>query len=162
MLMVALVLAVIGLVALVVAVVTNNEMVAWVCIAASSLGVIVLIVDAIRERTGEHTGEHTGEQPSGLVQESGPDDSAVPFVADADDIDVPGTDVIDVVDVTEVVDVTDSIAIEDHPEELVHDEPEYDMPGDDEPEYEESAEEAAIHIVDEVPEPERRSSSDEV
>ena len=133
MLMVALVLAVIGLVALVVAVVTNNEMVAWVCIAASSLGVIVLIADAIRERMGEHT----GEQPSGLVQESGPDDSAVPFVADADDIDVPGTDVIDVVDVTEVVyvtevvDVTDSIAIEDHPEELVHDEPEYDMPGDD-------------------------------
>jgi hypothetical protein len=158
MLMVALVLAVIGLVALVVAVVTNNEMVAWVCIAASSLGVIVLIADAIRERMGEHT----GEQPSGLVQESGPDDSAVPFVADADDIDVPGTDVIDVVDVTEVVDVTDSIAIEDHPEELVHDEPEYDMPGDDEPEYEESAEEAAIHIVDEVPEPEQRSSSDEV
>ena len=35
------------------------------------------------------------------------------------------------------------------PEELVHDEPEYDMPSDDEPEYSESAEDAAIHIVDE-------------
>jgi len=50
MLIVALVLAVIGLAALVTAVVTSNELVAWVCIAASVLGVILLIVDAIRER----------------------------------------------------------------------------------------------------------------
>ncbi|MGB3010196.1 MAG: hypothetical protein WBB54_02265, partial [Mycobacterium sp.] len=85
MLMVALILAVIGLVALVAAVATNNEMVAWVCIAASSLGVIVLIVDAIRERTGERT--------SDPIEESGPDNSAVPFAADAEDIDVPSIDV---------------------------------------------------------------------
>ena len=50
MLIVALVLAVIGLAALVTAVVTSNELVAWVCIAASVIGVILLIVDALRER----------------------------------------------------------------------------------------------------------------
>ena len=50
MLIVALVLAVIGLAALVTAVVTSNEVIAWVCLAASSLGVILLIVDAVRER----------------------------------------------------------------------------------------------------------------
>lgn len=50
MLVVALVLAVVGLAALVTAVVTSNELVAWVCIAASVLGVILLIIDAIRER----------------------------------------------------------------------------------------------------------------
>jgi hypothetical protein len=50
MLIVALVLAVVGLAALVTAVVTSNELVAWVCIAASVLGVILLIIDAVRER----------------------------------------------------------------------------------------------------------------
>jgi hypothetical protein len=51
MLIVALVLAVIGLAALVTAVVTSNELIAWVCIAASVIGVILLIVDAVRERS---------------------------------------------------------------------------------------------------------------
>ena len=41
MLIVALVLAVIGLAALVTAVVTSNELVAWVCIGASGLGVLL-------------------------------------------------------------------------------------------------------------------------
>lgn len=50
MLIIALVLALIGLVALVFAVVTSNELVAWVCIGASVLGVILLIIDAVRER----------------------------------------------------------------------------------------------------------------
>ena len=50
MLIVALVLAVIGLAALVTAVVTGNEVVAWVCIGTSGLGVLLLIVDAVRER----------------------------------------------------------------------------------------------------------------
>jgi hypothetical protein len=50
MLIVALVLAVVGLAALVTAVVTSNELVAWVCIGASVIGVILLIIDAIRER----------------------------------------------------------------------------------------------------------------
>ena len=51
MLIVALVLAVVGLAALVTAVVTSNEMIAWVCIAASVIGVVLLIVDALRERS---------------------------------------------------------------------------------------------------------------
>lgn len=59
MLIVALVLAVIGLAALVTAVVTSNELVAWVCIAASVVGVILLIVDAIRER--QHRGTDDAE-----------------------------------------------------------------------------------------------------
>ncbi len=50
MLIIALVLAVIGLAALVTAVVTSNELIAWVCIAASVVGVLLLIIDAIRER----------------------------------------------------------------------------------------------------------------
>ena len=50
MLIIALVLALIGLVALVFAVVTSNELVAWVCIGASILGVVLLIVDALQER----------------------------------------------------------------------------------------------------------------
>jgi hypothetical protein len=49
-LIIALVLAVIGLAALVFAVVTSNEFIAYICIAASVLGVILLIVDALRER----------------------------------------------------------------------------------------------------------------
>jgi hypothetical protein len=53
MLIIALVLALIGLVALVFAVVTSNELVAWVCIGASVLGVVLLIVDALRERQGQ-------------------------------------------------------------------------------------------------------------
>ena len=51
MLIVALVLAVIGLAALVAAVVTSNELIAWVCVAASVIGVLLLIVDAVRERS---------------------------------------------------------------------------------------------------------------
>ncbi|WP_396915555.1 hypothetical protein [Mycolicibacterium sp.] len=51
MLIIALVLAVIGLAALVTAVVTSNELIAWVCIGASVIGVILLIVDALRERS---------------------------------------------------------------------------------------------------------------
>ena len=51
MLIVALVLAVIGLAALVTAVVTSNELIAWVCIAASVVGVVLLIIDALRERS---------------------------------------------------------------------------------------------------------------
>ncbi|MGV0698360.1 hypothetical protein [Mycolicibacter sinensis] len=50
MLIIALVLAAIGLAALVFAVVTSNALVAWVCIVASLLGVLLLIVDALRER----------------------------------------------------------------------------------------------------------------
>jgi hypothetical protein len=63
MLIVALVLAVVGLAALVTAVVTSNELVAWVCIGASVLGVILLIVDAIRERGHVDRADATGDGP---------------------------------------------------------------------------------------------------
>jgi membrane protein implicated in regulation of membrane protease activity len=61
MLIVALVLAVIGLAALVTAVVTSNELIAWVCIGASVIGVVLLIVDALRERS---KGEQSDETPA--------------------------------------------------------------------------------------------------
>jgi flagellar biosynthesis/type III secretory pathway M-ring protein FliF/YscJ len=61
MLIVALVLAVIGLAALVTAVVTSNELIAWVCIAASVIGVVLLIVDALRERSRGEPSEAPAE-----------------------------------------------------------------------------------------------------
>src|SRR4029079_9615400 len=66
MLMVSLVLAVIGLAALVTAVVTSNELIAWVCIGASVIGVMLLIVDALRERSGgdEGRGADAGDDDS--------------------------------------------------------------------------------------------------
>jgi hypothetical protein len=56
MLIISLVLAVIGLAALVFAVITSNELVAWVCIGASVLGVVLLIVDALQERQRREAG----------------------------------------------------------------------------------------------------------
>ncbi|KUI33363.1 hypothetical protein AU195_03705 [Mycobacterium sp. IS-1496] len=60
MLIIALVLAVIGLAALVTAVVTGNAVIAWVCIAASVVGVVLLIVDAVRERSRKPAAARTG------------------------------------------------------------------------------------------------------
>jgi hypothetical protein len=83
MLIIALVLALIGLAALVFAVVTSNELVAWACIAASALGVVLLIVDALRERQRRDAGtdgeaaqaaaedEATLEYPEEVPEESG-------------------------------------------------------------------------------------------
>jgi hypothetical protein len=62
MLIIALVLAVIGLAALVFAVVTSNALVAWVCIGASVLGVLLLIIDALTERHDRASGS---AEPSG-------------------------------------------------------------------------------------------------
>lgn len=62
MLIIALVLALIGLVALVFAVVTSNELVAWVCIAASVVGVVLLILDALRERQRRELGGDEAEE----------------------------------------------------------------------------------------------------
>ena len=75
MLIIALVLALIGLVALVFAVVTSNELVAWVCIGASVLGVVLLIIDALRERQRRDAGVSDGDDH----------DEAAP--ADAADVD---------------------------------------------------------------------------
>jgi hypothetical protein len=70
MLIIALVLAVIGLAALVFAVVTSNELVAWVCIGASVLGVVLLIIDALRERQRREAGTATKE--SGTAEDDDP------------------------------------------------------------------------------------------
>jgi hypothetical protein len=86
MLIIALVLALIGLVALVFAVVTSNEMVAWVCIGASVLGVVLLIVDALRERQGrdtvplEHDSETDSETEEGSESAAGDGDDAAASV----------------------------------------------------------------------------------
>lgn len=76
MLIVALVLAVIGLAALVTAVVTSNELIAWVCIAASVIGVLLLIVDAVRERSRRDAGEAAaGSEEAQPEPEDYPDDA---------------------------------------------------------------------------------------
>ena len=76
----ALVLAVIGLAALVTAVVTSNELIAWVCIAASVIGVVLLIVDALRERSRADAG---GDE-SGAAAEDAEFDADYPEDAPAD------------------------------------------------------------------------------
>ena len=81
MLIVALVLAVIGLAALVTAVVTSNELIAWVCIAASVIGVLLLIVDALRERS-----RGRDEDVAEAVEEDPADETTViPAVTEAED-----------------------------------------------------------------------------
>ena len=150
MLIVALVLAVIGLAALVTAVVTSNEIVAWVCIGASGLGVLLLVVDAIRDRA--RRGAMAAPVAAGAV---------VAAAAETEVIEPEeSTEVIESVEAgrspeapdlrdADMEDLEAEIADEDHPEEVVHDEPDYDLPSDDEQEFPESAEEAAIHTVDE-------------
>lgn len=82
MLIVALVLALIGLGALVMAVVTSNELIAWVCIAASVIGVVLLIVDALRDRSRGDAGEQVsdtddpGDAESDYVEDY-PDEAAI-------------------------------------------------------------------------------------
>ncbi|MGX9792191.1 DUF308 domain-containing protein [Mycobacterium sp. MMS18-G62] len=84
MLIVALVLAVIGLAALVTAVVTSNELIAWVCIGASVIGVVLLIIDALRERSRGDAGEAPAEveESESEYVEDYPDEAPV---AEADD-----------------------------------------------------------------------------
>jgi hypothetical protein len=93
MLIVALVLAVIGLAALVTAVVTSNELVAWVCIGASVLGVILLIVDAIRERQHVDSGADAGDGAPADVVGGGEaiDETYKNFDAEYPDEDEPAT-----------------------------------------------------------------------
>jgi hypothetical protein len=150
MLIVALVLAVIGLAALVTAVVTSNELVAWVCIAASVLGVILLIVDAIRERQSRAPIDGAVAAPAQEPEEhEEPVESAT-----ADVVAYSEEETADSTYSTFDADYPDEsleeeVAAEDHPEEVVSDDPESDTPDDDEPELPEPAEEAAVHTVDE-------------
>jgi hypothetical protein len=79
-LIISLVLAVIGLAALVFAVITSNELVAWVCIGASVLGVVLLIIDALQERQRREAGP-ASHGPGA----AGGDDEAADYPADAVD-----------------------------------------------------------------------------
>ncbi|BBX45138.1 hypothetical protein GCM10009641_22700 [Mycobacterium cookii] len=84
MLIISLVLAVIGLAALVFAVITSNELVAWVCIGASVLGVILLIIDALQERQRREAGA--------AASDTGPTDDAHDLDAQSHDDDDPVVD----------------------------------------------------------------------
>ncbi|MBU3685145.1 MAG: hypothetical protein FGM25_01900 [Mycobacterium sp.] len=133
MLIIAVVLAVIGLASLVAAVATSNEIFAWVCIASSAMGVILLAADAIRERK----------------QRRWEAIAASTAAADAE-AELAKTDIIETIETGETGEAGETgDGAEDAPDEIVHDEPEADMPSDDEPEYPEPAEEAAMHILEE-------------
>ncbi|WP_144207355.1 cytochrome d ubiquinol oxidase subunit II [Mycobacterium tilburgii] len=82
MLIIALVLALIGLVALVFAVVTSNELVAWVCIGVSVLGVVLLIVDALREH--QHRDTAAAEDDTDDAHDDQPEDDATLDYPDED------------------------------------------------------------------------------
>lgn len=79
MLIVALVLAAVGLAALVTAVVTSNEVLAFVCIAAAAVGVVLMIIDAIRDR---HAGALESDEESDA--DEGESDEAEPEALVAD------------------------------------------------------------------------------
>ena len=182
MLIVALILAVIGLAALIAAVVTSNELIAWVCIGASGFGILLLIIDAIRERTYRRAVLPAGVEATEITEVVEP----VEVTEVVEPVEV--TEVIEPVEVAEVVEpievaevvepaevteivyedeipsstdyfahdteyvaaateLSPEVVVEDHPEELVYSEPDYDTPSDDEPEFPAPAEEAAIHVV---------------
>jgi hypothetical protein len=82
-LIISLVLAVIGLAALVFAVITSNELVAWVCIGASVLGVVLLIIDALQERQRREAGPAAHD--SGPAHDTPDDEEAADYPADAID-----------------------------------------------------------------------------
>ncbi|UMB71657.1 DUF308 domain-containing protein [Mycobacterium paraterrae] len=82
MLIISLVLAVIGLAALVFAVITSNELVAWVCIGASVLGVVLLIVDALQERQRRGTGSTASDSSTPDTHD---DEPAADYPDDADE-----------------------------------------------------------------------------
>ena len=161
MLIVALVLAVIGLAALVTAVVTSNEIVAWVCIGASALGVLLLVIEAIRERQQRRAGDAVAAGIATAETDLPDADEATEFVIydghepESEQVTMESeqqaeidTEVVVEDDPDEEADLDEEIAAEDHPEEVIHDEPEYDTYSDDEQEFPDSAEEAALHTVE--------------
>jgi hypothetical protein len=104
MLIVALVLAVIGLISLVTAVVTSNEIIAWVCIGASVVGVLLLIVDAIRERQRGVTVAVSDDQVAAGTGAAGGSIEETYQNFDAEYPEESVTEVAEVTDVTEVGD----------------------------------------------------------
>ncbi len=96
MLIVALVLAVVGLAALVTAVVTSNELIAWVCIAASVIGVLLLIIDALRDRSNRDEVESADEVAEGtdvVYDEDYPEETPVAEDFEGDPVDDVRADV---------------------------------------------------------------------
>ena len=81
MLIVALVLAVVGLAALVTAVVTSNELIAWVCIAASVIGVLLLdhrcAAGPVQARRGRIRPTKPAEETDVVYDEDYPEESSV-------------------------------------------------------------------------------------
>lgn len=153
MLIVALALAVIGLAALVTAVVTSNVVVAWVCIGASALGVVLLVVDAIRERQQRRIDSVSDEIRADEIEtpatefddepdvEAGPMESEQQAEIEAEaDMDADRDE----------TGLAADIADEDHPDEVIHDEPEFDTYSDDEQEFPAPAEESALHVVEDT------------
>lgn len=118
MLIVALVLAVIGLAALVTAVVTSNELIAWVCIGASVIGVLLLIVDALRDRSRDSDDARTDDAVDDAAAEDYPDDATtrIPAYTGSDSVDDEPTELTPAVDDhTEVTPVVDEPATNDEP-----------------------------------------------
>ena len=158
MLIVALVLAVIGLAALVTAVVSSNEIVAWVCIGVSAIGVILLVVDAVRDRQRRAaatagvagTAALVGTSTETIEFEESPADEEVieavepDLAVDSGPLSEQQAEIEAETEAAAEV-VTSEVVAEDHPEEVVHDEPEFDTYSDDEPEYPPSAEESALN-----------------
>ena len=96
MLIVALVLAVVGLAALVTAVVTSNELIAWVCIAASVIGVVLLIIDALRDRSKRdevEPADEVAEETDVVYDEDYPEESSVAEDSQDDPVEDVRTDV---------------------------------------------------------------------
>jgi len=91
MLVIALVLALIGLAALVFAVVTSNELVAWVCIGASVLGVVLLIIDAVRERQRRDMGADAHDD-AGDTDEEAQEEAYVDYPEEVPDQSESGVD----------------------------------------------------------------------
>ena len=156
MLIVALVLAAVGLSALVAAVLTGNELLAWVCIAASAVGVLLLIVDAIRERQSRRQAVGAAaEEPTAVIEEPVVEETTAtieesaaeePMLEETTAVIEEGTSAT--AETAEDGELAAEIAAEEHPEEAVHDEPEYDTYSDDEPDYPAPAEEEAVHVVE--------------
>lgn len=141
MLIVALVLAVVSLAALVTAVVTSNELIAWVCIGLSALGVLLLIADAVRDRNRQADGVLVADDEYDDEYDDADDsDGEMPYDATYDEENL-GAENLD----EEAVDEE----AEEHPDALVYDDPDHDTLSDDEPVYPEAAEEAAVHVVSE-------------
>lgn len=102
MLIIALVLAVVGLAALVAAVVTSNELIAWVCIGASVIGVLLLIADALRSRRDDADTESDTSEDTTVFETAAGEDQGVQDYPD----DLPAADSeTEVVEVVEVVEV---------------------------------------------------------